>query len=180
MKTTRAEKVVFGVVGGLMAMAALAAIGNANAATHAVTPPPAIARALNSVTNEYCEMVATANANGATMKHLRILGLHTKISEGIDWPLVLNYRRECAPTKADLHIYNQANAPEVKKIRNHFHAPVYSPQEAINFCAKRENVTAAPLPANWPAITYFQAFDFQAFDLDRRIVRDCFSPAVRK
>ena len=108
--------------------------GIANAAT--VTPPPAIAKAMASVTHRYCEM--DAGSQGRMQHRLSILGIETKIRTGIDWPLVMDYRETCEPTKADLHRYNQAEQPLVKAVRDRYHVPVWNLKQTYQFCAKLE------------------------------------------
>lgn len=106
----------------------------------AVTPPPAIAKAMAIVTHRYCLM--DAESQGRMQHRLAILGIKTPVRTGIYWPLVMYYHRVCAPTKADLRVYEQANYPVVKAVRDHFHAPVWNLHQAYRFCAKREGVKA--------------------------------------
>ena len=130
-------------------MAILAgSISVASGATAAtVTPPPAIAKAMASVTHRYCQM--DANSQGKMQRQLFILGIKTPIRTGIDWPLVLNFKETCAPTKADLHLYKEANRPFVVAVRNLYHAPVWNTREAFDFCAKQEGVKG------WSSVTSF-------------------------
>ena len=110
--------------------------GIANAAT--VTPPPAIAKAMASVTHRYCQAVATNTRGYAMQNRLSVLGIKTQVRTGISWPLVLYYHETCAPTKKDLHLYQQAREPLVKAVRDRFHAPVWNIKEAYLFCVKHE------------------------------------------
>ena len=110
--------------------------GIADAAT--VTPPPAIAKAMASVTHRYCQMVATDKQGYTMQNRLSVLGIKTQVRTGISWPLVLDYREICAPTKADLRMYQQAREPLVKAVRDRFHAPVWNLQQAYQFCVKHE------------------------------------------
>ncbi|MBU2718922.1 hypothetical protein HF563_05940 [Acidithiobacillus ferridurans] len=122
-------------------MAIIASINVVDAATvTAVTPPPAVAKAMASVTHRYCEMVATNKQGDQMQKRLSILGIKTPVRTGIWWPLVLDYKETCEPTKADLHLYEQAHYPMVEMVRHRFHAPVWTIHQAMNFCAKREGV----------------------------------------
>ena len=121
-------------------MAILAGSVNvANAATvTAVTPPPAIAKALHSVNHQYCLM--DAESQGRMQHRLSILGMKTQVRTGIQWPLVMYFHETCAPTKADLRRYQHAKNPFVKAVRTVFHAPVWNRREAFDFCAKREGL----------------------------------------
>ena len=110
--------------------------GIANAAT--VTPPPAIAKAIASVTHQYCQMVATDKQGYVMQNRLSILGIKTQVRTGISWPLVLDYRETCAPTKADLHLYQQAQEPMVKMVRDRFNVPVWNIKQTYLFCVKHE------------------------------------------
>ena len=112
-----------------------------------VTPPPAIAKALHSVNRQYCLM--DAESQGRMQHRLAILGIKTKIRTGIQWPLVMYYHRVCAPTKADLHIYEEAHYPIVQAIRHHHHAPVWNLHQAYRYCTKREGVKAASPAMPW-------------------------------
>ncbi|WP_163098553.1 hypothetical protein GL267_003050 [Acidithiobacillus ferrianus] len=118
-------------------MAILASVGVSGAATVApVTPPPAIAKALASVHRQFCLM--DAGSQGRMQHRLSILGIKTPVRTGVDWPLVMYYHRVCAPTKADLHLYEQAQQPIVKAVRDRFHAPVWNLDQAYKFCTKLE------------------------------------------
>ncbi|MHB8224160.1 hypothetical protein [Acidithiobacillus sp.] len=129
-------------------MAVLA--GSASVASAAtVTPPPAIAKAMASVTHRYCQMVATNKEGYQMQKRLSVIGIKTPIRTGIEWPLVLNLKETCAPTKADLHLYKEANRPFVLAVRNRYHVPVWNTREAFDFCAKREGVKG------WSGVTSF-------------------------
>ena len=120
-------------------MAILASVSVADAATvTTVTPPPAIAKAMASAHRQYCLM--DAGSQGRMQHRLSILGIKTKIRTGVAWPLVMYYHRVCAPTKADLRIYEQAHFPMVVMVRHRFHAPVWTLHQAVNYCAKREGV----------------------------------------
>ena len=104
------------------------------------TPPPAIAKAMASVTHRYCQMVATNKQGYQMQKRLSILGIQTPVRTGIWWPLVLDYKETCEPKKADLRIYEQAHYPMVVMVRDRFHAPVWTIHQAVDYCAKREGV----------------------------------------
>lgn len=119
-------------------MASLASVGIADAATvtTAVTPPPAVAKALKNVTHRYCEM--DANNQGVMQHRLTILGIKTQVRTGINWPLVLDYKETCEPTKADLHLYNQAQQPIVKAVRDRYSVPVWNLKQTYSFCVKLE------------------------------------------
>jgi hypothetical protein len=120
-------------------MAILASVSVADAATvTTVTPPPAIAKAMASAHRQYCLM--DAGSQGRMQHRLSILGIKTKIRTGVAWPLVMYYHRVCAPTKADLRIYEQAHYPMVEMVRQRFHAQVWTIHQAVNFCAKREGM----------------------------------------
>ena len=110
--------------------------GIANAGT--VTPPPAIAKAMASVTHQYCQAVATNTRGYVMQKRLSVLGIKTQVRTGISWPLVLNFKETCAPTKKDLHLYQQAQEPMVKMVRDRFNVPVWNIKEAYLFCVKHE------------------------------------------
>ena len=110
-------------------------------------PSPAISKALHSVNRQYCLM--TAESQGRMQHRLAILGIKTKIRTGIQWPLVMYYHRVCAPTKADLHIYEEAHYPIVQAIRHHHHAPVWNLHQAYRYCTKREGVKAASPAMPW-------------------------------
>ncbi len=101
-------------------------------------PSPAVEKALHSVNRQYCLM--DAESQGRMQHRLAILGIKTPVRTGIYWPLVMYYHRVCAPTKADLRIYEEAHVPMVKAVRDHFHVPVWNIPQAINFCAKWEGV----------------------------------------
>lgn len=118
-------------------MASLASVSAASASTvTAVTPPPAVAEALANVTHRYCEM--DANNQGVMQHRLSILGIKTQVRTGINWPLVMDYRETCEPTKADLHRYNQAEQPLVKAVRDRYHVPVWNLKQTYSFCVKLE------------------------------------------
>ena len=103
-------------------------------------PSPRVEKALHSVNREYCVM--DAKSQGRMQHRLAILGIKTPVRTGIYWPLVMYYHRVCAPTKADLRVYEQANYPVVKAIRHRYHAPVWNLHQAYQFCAKQEGVKA--------------------------------------
>lgn len=106
-------------------------------------PSPQVEKALASVTHRYCLM--DAESQGRMQHRLAILGIKTPVRTGIYWPLVMYYHRVCAPTKADLHIYEQAHIPIVRAVRRHFHVRVWNVHQAYLFCAKREGVkTTSP------------------------------------
>lgn len=144
----------------IMAILSVSSVANAATVT-AVTPPPAIAKALHGVNRQYCLMVA--ENQGRMQRRLAILGVKTKIRTGIQWPLVMYYRRVCAPSKADLHIYEQAYYPLVKIVRDRFHAPVWTIHQAVNYCAKREGVK------NWNG-------KIPTFGILSNIESNCFGP----
>lgn len=104
------------------------------------TPPADVAKAMASVTHKYCEMDATNKHHYQMQKHLSILGIRTQVRTGIDWPLVLDFKETCEPTKADLRIYEQAHYPMVVMVRHRFHAQVWNIHQAMDYCAKREDV----------------------------------------
>ena len=104
------------------------------------TPPGVVAKAMASVTHKYCEMDATNKHHYQMQKHLSILGIRTQVRTGIDWPLVLDFKETCEPTKADLRIYEQAHYPMVEMVRQRFLAQVWTIHQAVNYCAKREGV----------------------------------------
>ena len=104
------------------------------------TPPADVAKAMASVTHKYCEMDATNKHHYQMQKHLSILGIRTQVRTGIDWPLVLDFKETCEPTKADLRIYEQAHYPMVVMVRHRFHAQVWTIHQAVDYCAKREGV----------------------------------------
>ncbi len=132
-------------------MAVLA--GSASVASAAtVTPPQAVAKAMASVTHRYCQMVAANKQNYVMQKRLSVAGIKTPIRTGIDWPLVLNFKETCAPTKADLHLYKEANRPFVVAVRNLYHVPVWTTREAFDYCAKREGVKGVK---GWSGVTSF-------------------------
>lgn len=131
----------------IMAAIGIGSVSVANAAT--VTPPQAVAKAMKSVSHQYCQMVAT-NKHGYKMMHrLKVLGHKTPIRTGIDWPLVLNFKETCAATKADLRAYKEATRPFVVAVRNRYHVPVWTTREAFDYCAKREGVKG------WSGVTWF-------------------------
>lgn len=110
-------------------------------------PSPRVGKALHSVNRQYCLMDAESQGN---MQHrLSILGIKTKIRTGIQWPLVMYYHRVCAPTKADLRIYEQAHYPIVQAVRRHFYVPVWNLHQAYQFCSKREGVKAVSPAMPW-------------------------------
>ena len=106
-------------------------------------PSPRVEKALHSVNREYCVM--DAKSQGRMQHRLAILGIKTPVRTGIQWPLVMYYHRVCAPTEADLHIYEQAHYPSVESIRHHFHVPVWNVHQAIDFCAKWEGLKTTPV-----------------------------------
>ena len=110
-------------------------------------PSPAVKKALHSVDHKYCLM--DAESQGRMQHRLAILGIKTKIRTGIQWPLVMYYHRVCAPTKADLHIYEQAHYPIVQAVRRHFHVPVWNVHQAYQFCSKQEGVKAVSPVMPW-------------------------------
>ncbi len=169
MKTTRAEKVVFGVVGGLIAIAALAAIGKADAATVPETPtvtpppPPSIAKALASVTHQYCQMTAQHHIpyfgdpkkfySQNVMKRYRILGKRTALTAGVQWPISLQFQMTCAANAKDLHLYNESQYSFVKGVRRKYHVPVYTEKAAFDYCAKKEGIKAVYPASPWQMFT---------------------------
>ena len=106
-------------------------------------PSPRVEKALHSVNRQYCLM--DAESQGRMQHRLAILGIKTPVRTGIYWPLVMYYHRVCAPTKADLRIYEQAQIPMVKAVRHHFHVPVWNIHQAIDFCAKQEGLKTTPV-----------------------------------
>ncbi len=122
--------------GAFLVQGALDIAGAATVTT--VTPPPAIAKAMASTNRQYCLM--DADSQGRMQHRLSILGIKTQIRTGIQWPLVMYYHRVCAPSKADLRIFEQAHYHFVQAVRDRFHAQVWTIHQAMNFCAKREGV----------------------------------------
>lgn len=111
------------------------------------SPSPTISKALHSVNRQYCLM--TAQSQGRMQHRLAILGIKTPVRTGIYWPLVMYYHRVCAPTKADLRIYEQAHVPIVQAVRRHFYVPVWNIHQAYQFCTKREGVKAVSPAMQW-------------------------------
>lgn len=110
-------------------------------------PSPRVEKALHSVNRQYC--LLDAKSQGRMQHRLAILGIKTPVRTGIQWPIVMFYHRVCAPTKADLHIYEQAHYPIVEAVRRHFHMPIWNLHQAYLFCSKQEGVKAVSPVMPW-------------------------------